>query len=61
MTWDVLLTSKSIEDSGVEDSGVAAVDVLLTLDRDDSSFLFSDTTFEWVLGMAMADFAVVEE
>ena len=41
MTWDVLLTSKSIEDSGV-----AAVDVLLTLDRDDSSFLFSDTTFE---------------
>ena len=46
MAWDVLLTSKSIEDSGVEDSGVAAVDVLLTLDRDDSSFLFSDTTFE---------------
>ena len=46
MTWDVLLTSKSIEDSGVEGSGVAAVDVLLTLDRDDSSFLFSDTTFE---------------
>ena len=61
MAWDVLLTSKSIEDSGVEDSGVAAVDVLLTLDRDDSSFLFSDTTFEWVLGMAMVDFAVVEE
>ena len=46
MARDVILTSKSLEDSDVDVAGVAAVDALVTLDRVDSSSLFSDTTPE---------------
>ena len=46
MTWDVSSASKSIEDSGVDILGVAAVDVFVTLDWFDSSCLFSDPTLE---------------
>ena len=44
MTQDVISTSNSIEDSGVDAVGVAAVDVFVTLDWVDYSCLFSDTT-----------------
>ena len=60
MTWDVSSASKSIEDSGVDILGVAAVDVFVTLDWFDSSCLFSDTTLEWILDMATVYVAVVE-
>ena len=43
MAQDVISTSKSIEDSGVDVVGVAAVDVLVMLDWVDSSCLFSDS------------------
>ena len=46
MARDVISTSKSIEYSGVDVAGVAAVDVLVTLDRVNSSYLISDTTLE---------------
>ena len=46
MALDVILTSKSTEDSGVDVAGVAAVDVLVTLNRVDSFFLFSDISLE---------------
>ena len=61
MTQDVISTSKSIEDSGVDVVGVAAVEALVTLDLVDSSCLFSDTTLEWILGMATVDVVAVEE
>ena len=60
MTPDVISTSKSIGDSSVDVAGVAAVDVFVTLDWVDSSCLFSDTTLEWILGMATVYVAVVE-
>ena len=60
MTWDVSSASKSIEDSGVDILGVAAVDVFVTLDWFDSSCLFSDPTLEWILDMATVYVAVVE-
>ena len=42
-------------------AGVALVDLLVTLDLvDSSSCLFSDTTLEWILGMATVDVPVVE-
>ena len=40
MTRDVILTSKSIEDSGVDVIEIAAVDVLVALDPVDSSWFF---------------------
>ena len=46
MTRDVLSTSKSIEDSGVDIVGVAAVDLFVKIDWTDSSCLFSDTKLE---------------
>ena len=46
MTRDVFSTSKSIEDSGVDIVGVAAVDLFVKIDWVDSSCLFSDTTLE---------------
>ena len=60
MTWNVILTLKSMEDSGVDGVGVAALDVLVTLDWVDSSFLFSDTTLELIPAMATVDAAIVE-
>ena len=60
MTRDVFSTSKSIEDSGVDIVGVAAVDLFVKIDWVDSSCLFSDTTLEWILDMAMVYVAVVE-
>ena len=61
MAWDVISTSKSREDSGVDVVGVAAVYVLVTIHPVDSFCLFSDTTLEWILGMATIDVAVVEQ
>ena len=52
MTRDVFSTSKLREDSSVDIVGVAAVDLFVTLDWVDSSCLFSDTTLEWIFGMA---------
>ena len=46
MTRDLFSTSKSIENSGVDTVGVAAVDVFVTLDWVHSSCLFSYTDFE---------------
>ena len=60
MTPDVISTLKSIGDSSVDVAGVAAVDVFVTLDWVDSSCLFSDTTLEWILGMATVYVGVVE-
>ena len=60
MTRDVFSTSKSIEDSGVDIVGVAAVDLFVKIDWVDSSCLFSDTTLEWILDMATVYVAVVE-
>ena len=60
MAQDVISTSKSIKDSGMDVAGVALVDLLVTLDLVDCSCLFSDTTLEWILGMATVDVPVVE-
>ena len=61
MAQDVISTSKWIQDSGMDVAGVALVDLLVTLDLvDSSSCLFSDTTLEWILGMATVDVPVVE-
>ena len=60
MTRNVFSTSKSIEDSGVDIVGVAAVDLFVKIDWVDSSCLFSDTTLEWILDMATVYVAVVE-
>ena len=46
MTWDIISTSKLRVNSGADVVGVAAVDVLVTLDWVDSSCLFSDITLE---------------
>ena len=46
MTRDVFSTSKSIEDSGVDIVGVAAVDLFVKIDWVDSSCLFLDTTLK---------------
>ena len=46
MTRDVLSALESIEDSGVDIVGVAAVDLFVKIDWVDSSCLFSDTTLE---------------
>ena len=46
MTWDVFLTSKSIEHSGIDIVGVAAADAFVTLDWVESCCLISDTTLE---------------
>ena len=51
---------KSNEDSGVNVVGVAAVDILVTLDQVDSFLLFSDTTLKWIIGIAPVDIVVVE-
>ena len=42
MAWDVISTSKSVEDSGVDVLCVDAVDVLVTIHPVDSFCLFSD-------------------
>ena len=60
MAGDVISTLKSIQDSGVDVASVAAVDILVTLDQADSSYFLSDTTFEWIVGMATVDVVVVE-
>ena len=60
MTRDVFSALKSIEDSGVDIVGVAAVDLFVKIDWVDSSCLFSDTTLEWILDMATVYVAVVE-
>ena len=60
MRRDVFSTLKSIEDSGVDIAGVAAVDLFVKIDWVDSSCLFSDTTLEWTLDMATIYVAVVE-
>ena len=60
MTRDVFSTSKSIEDSGVDIVGVAAVDLFVKIDWVDSSCLFSDTTLEWILDMATVYIDVVQ-
>ena len=60
MAQDVISTSKSIKDSGMDVAGVALVDLLVALDLVDCSCLFSDTTLEWILGMATVDVPVVE-
>ena len=59
MTRELISTSKSIEDSDADVVGAAIVDVLVTAPVD-SSILFSDTTLEWILGMATVDAAIVE-
>ena len=46
MVQGLILTLKSNEDSGVNVVGVAAVDILVTLDQVDSFLLFSDTTLK---------------
>ena len=46
MALDVISTLKSIVDSGVDVVGVAAINVLVTLNWVASSCLFSDTTLE---------------
>ena len=60
MARDVFSTSKSIEDSGVDIAGVAAVDLFVKIYGVDSSCLFSDTTLERILDMATVYVAVVE-
>ena len=60
MAQDVTSTTKSMVDSGVDVVGVAAINILVTLNWVDSSRLFSDTTLEWILGMAMVYVVVVE-
>ena len=60
MTRDVFSALESIEDSGVDIVGVAAVDLFVKIDWVDSSCLFSDTTLEWILDMATVYVAVVE-
>ena len=60
MTRDVFSTLKSVEDSGVDIVGVAAVDLFVKIDWVDSSCLFSDTALEWILDMATVYVAVVE-
>ena len=46
MTRNVSSTSKSIEDSGVDIVGVAAVDLFFKIDWIGSSCLFSDTALQ---------------
>ena len=60
MVQGLILTLKSNEDSGVNVVGVAAVDILVTLDQVDSFLLFSDTTLKWIIGIAPVDIVVVE-
>ena len=60
MTRDVFSPLKSIEDSGVDIVGVAAVDLFVKIDWVDSSCLFSDTTLEWILDMATVYIDVVQ-
>ena len=60
MTRSVFSTVKSIEDSGVDTVGVAAVNLFVKIDWVDSSCLFSDTTLEWILDMATVYIDVVQ-
>ena len=60
MTRNVFLTLKSIEDADIDIVGVAAVDLFVKIHWVDSSCLFSDTTLEWILDMAVVYVAVVE-
>ena len=60
LTQDIFSTSKSIENSGVDIVGVAAVDVFVTLDWVDTSCWFSDATLELIFDMAPVQVAVVE-
>ena len=60
MTREIFSTSKSIEDSGVDIVGVAAVDLFVKIDWVDFSCLFSDTTLEKILDMATVYVTVVE-
>ena len=46
MARDVTSTTKSMVDSGVDGVGVAAINILVTLNWVDSYRLFSDTTLE---------------
>lgn len=60
MVQGLILTLKSNEDSGINVVGVAAVDILVTLDQVDSFLLFSDTTLKWIIGIAPVNIVVVE-
>ena len=60
MTRNFFSTSKSIEDSGIDIVGVAAVHLFVKIDWIDSSCLFSDTTLELILDMATVYVAIVE-